>query len=241
MLLSQGLGGNSKTSIVVCGSMDPRHAGETVSSLRFGEKCALVENQGRNNANMLASVLAELDQQIAALEAEIVRKERWEVQEEVRLDVLAEEGTMESAVGGKEIKKVSTLVGAENERRALEGLLLRRAEFTGSSLDSGPSFDEAGEGQLSASGMRARPRVVAFGSKSFFYGLGEAYDAQHDLESENARFGATVDEAALAAVVRAKGAKGWTRPEDLEQDAAKLEARAKKVNRSKLVYSGLSA
>jgi kinesin family protein 5 len=43
MLLSSGLGGDSKTSFIVCGSMDPIHASETVASLRFGEKCAMIE------------------------------------------------------------------------------------------------------------------------------------------------------------------------------------------------------
>jgi hypothetical protein len=78
MLLSAGLGGNSKTSIVICNNMDPAHASETVATLRFGERCALIENEARNNASMLAAVLADIDTQIEVLEAEILKKERWE-------------------------------------------------------------------------------------------------------------------------------------------------------------------
>lgn len=251
MLLSQGLGGNSKTSVIVCGSMMPVHAAETVSSLRFGEKCALVENEYRSNAHMLASVLRELDRQIALLEADIKSKERWEVVEQLRVDALAEANTVEAAVGGREVKKVSVLVGAEAERKALEALLIRRAEFTGSSLDGDDAAleGEAEDGHLSsasspsASGgaIRRKPKALGFGAKSFFYGLGEAFDADADGQADNARFSASVDQTELSAVVRARGARGWTRPEDLETDPAKLEAKAKKVNRSKLVYSGLSA
>ena len=45
-------------------------------------------------------------------------------------------GTYEASAGGVEVKKVFYLTGAETERRALERLLLRRAEFTGQSLDA---------------------------------------------------------------------------------------------------------
>jgi len=230
MLLSEGLGGNSKTSIIICGNMDTSHASETVQTLRFGERCALVENEvERDNASLLASVLADLDAKIASLEATIVVKERWEIIEELRLDANVEENTLEAAVGGKEVKKIATVVGAEEERQELERLLLRRAAFT-----SSVPIEEVSLGGGS--------KVLGFGSKSSkTYGLGEAYDAEKDAAQEHERFSERVAEASLSAVVRAKGGKAWTRPEDLAEDASTLEARAKKVNRSKLVYSGISA
>jgi hypothetical protein len=40
-------------------------AGETVAALRFGERCALIETEARNNASMLAGVLAALDAQVS--------------------------------------------------------------------------------------------------------------------------------------------------------------------------------
>jgi kinesin family protein 5 len=78
MLLSTGLGGDSKTSVVVCGNMDTLHAGETMASMRFGERCASVEVEARNNATMLAGVLSDIDRQIGELEEAIRSKERWE-------------------------------------------------------------------------------------------------------------------------------------------------------------------
>ena len=239
MILSQGLGGNSKTSIITTASMSPAHAAETVSTLRFGEKCSLIENDTRTNANMLASVLLDLDARIAALEAEIKVKERWVVDEEVRMDSLAETNTVEAAVGGREVKKVATLIGAEAERKQLEELLVRRAAFTGIDL-GGRSLVVEGDDAM-ASTLRRRKKVVGFGAKSFFYGLGEAYDQDEDLNQGNERFSAAVDEELLPAVVKAKGGRQWTKPEDLEEAPEMLEARAKKVNRSKLVYSGISA
>lgn len=228
MLLSAGLGGNSKTSIICAASMASAHASETCATLRFGERCALVENESRSNANMLAAVLAELDSRIATLEAEIKSKERWEEREEIRIDTLVEVNTLEAAIGGKEVKKVSVLVGAESERKLLEQLLMRRANFTGRTDD---------EEHLSR-----KPKVVGFGQgAASAYGLGEEYDASRDLATENERFQAVVGVDTLPEVVRRKGAKAWTRPEDLQEAPETLEARAKKVNRSKLVYSGISA
>ena len=98
MLLSSGLGGNCKTNILVCGSMDSKDAIETVSSLRFGERCSLVESEAKNNADMLAGVLANIDKQIKELEEVIVVRERWVGKEEIRRDELAEEGEYFHAV-----------------------------------------------------------------------------------------------------------------------------------------------
>jgi len=237
MLLSAGLGGNSKTSIILTCSMLPVHASETVSSLRFGERCALVENESRSNANMLAGVLAELDAKIAALEAQIKIKEKWVVHDEVRVDALAEANTLEAAIGGKEVKKVSVLTGAEAERKELEILLIRRAKFTGSDDFEAASY---GSSTGESSGSHRRPAVVAFGSSSH-YGLGAAYDASTDAMTENDRFKLSVENNALPTVVRLKGAKQWTKPEDLDEAPEKLQERARKVKRNKLVYSGISA
>jgi kinesin family protein 5 len=127
MLLKSGLGGNCKTSIIVCANMDPQHASETVASLRFGERCSLIETEARNNANLLAAVLRDLDNRINILEQQIKDKERWELTEETRTDDLAEEGTVE-AVLKYEVKKVYVPVGAETERIEMEKLLKQRAK-----------------------------------------------------------------------------------------------------------------
>ncbi len=226
MLLSQGLGGDCKTSVIVCSAMDPKHASETVQTLRFGENCSLLENEAGDNANMLASVLAALDEEIQQCEAEIEAKERWEHRDVEREDVNAEEGTFEAAAGGKEVKKVSVLVGAEKERLRLNELLKKKASFVG--MDD---FEK-----------EKQSRAVGFGRDiATLYGVGNAFEETADAVEENERFVAKLDHSKLSSVVRAKGAKGWTTTEDLEHDPAKLEKIAKKAKRSKLVYSGISA
>jgi len=254
MLLSAGLGGNSKTSIIVCANMDPTHATETVATLRFGEKCALIETSARNNATMLAGVLAALDAQIASLEEEITLKERWELRNEERADTLAEEGTVEMAAGGVEIKKVYMLVGAEEERRQLEKLLIRRAKFIGSE----PIADEADESEESqgvegttnaAAAVRKsstkRTKVVGFGKEyAELYGLGGKFDESAEYNTENSRFAqGLADETALPKAVRAhKGTKSWATGAPIaEENAAVLEKNAKRLRRTRLAYSGISA
>jgi len=60
------------------------HASETMAALRFGERCSMIETEARNNATMMAAVLAKIDSDIGELEREIVSKERWEEIEEKR-------------------------------------------------------------------------------------------------------------------------------------------------------------
>jgi kinesin family protein 5 len=242
MLLSSGLGGNSKTAVLVACSMNSSDATETVAALRFGERCALIETEVRDNGNMLAGVLAQLDTQIAELEGLIRTKERWTVREERRTDGLAEAGTVEAAIGGLEVKKVVFLVGAEKERQALEKLLHRRAEFTGQSFE-GEEVGGSGSGSGSGSGVAEgdkpwrKKKVMGFGKElAEVYGLGSKFDEQADGDEEIDRFEAKVADDVLPAMVRAKGGKQWLAG---PVDQKKLAERAKKVNRSRLNYSGM--
>eukprot|EP00596_Hydrurales_sp_CCMP1899_P005227 CAMPEP_0119050078 /NCGR_PEP_ID=MMETSP1177-20130426/68072_1 /TAXON_ID=2985 /ORGANISM="Ochromonas sp, Strain CCMP1899" /LENGTH=726 /DNA_ID=CAMNT_0007028065 /DNA_START=291 /DNA_END=2471 /DNA_ORIENTATION=- len=268
MLLSSGLGGDSKTSFIVCGCMDPSHASETVASLRFGEKCAMIEMEARNNANMLAGVLANIDIQIKQLEVTIKEKERWESKDVERVDTYFEENTVESAAGGREVKKVFMLVGAERERNDLEKLLHRRAEFTGQPLDGsesprGPSsrtpastssynhtLDTSDTGNSKNSGPttlaearadgRKVKKVVGFGKDAETYGLGQKYDESAESNADNSRFDAATEEGELPDVIRARGAKQWLTEKETEMDQKALEEKAKKAKRNKLMYSGIS-
>lgn len=222
MLLSTGLGGDSKTSVIICGNMEPLHAAETLNALRFGEQCAKIEQQARNNAAILASVLAKIDAEISSLEALIVRKERWEEKTENRIDALAENGTVEAALGGKEVKKVYIVVGAEEERIRLELLLRKRAELTGSDF-------------------KVKTKSVAFGKESLYKSqFGEAYNPDNDLKTSNLRFEDNVDLSDLPTAVKSRksGRRGW-RVAPASQ--SKLEQVAKRVDRNKLRYSGISA
>jgi kinesin family protein 5 len=247
MLLSSGLGGNSKTSVIVCGSMEPVHAAETLSSLRFGESCALVQTEARSGASMLAGVLQTIDKEIVELEQIIVKNERWVERREERKDVFAEPGTFEAAAGGVETKKVYVVTGAEKERQRLEQLLARRAELTGSDFR-----------------LNTAKQVKVFG-RNYAGQFGEAYDADSDLAARNERFEAAVDVSRLpkALLQRLQSGKkaraqptsssseadsdvnphaavvtGWR--SEIPVDLAKLQRKALTAKRNKLRYSGLS-
>jgi hypothetical protein len=222
MLLSTGLGGDSKTCVIICGTMEPIHAAETLNALRFGENCSRIETQARNEAALLAGVLAGIDKEIKELEAAIVAKERWVEKQEVRRDFLAEEGTVEGALGGIETKKVYEVVGAEMERVRLEQLLRKKAQLTGSDF-------------------KIKTKVVAFGKGGYAKSLGETYDPNQDIGSRNERFEEKADLEHLpkAVLARKSGRQGWRTA--AAADPAKLEEKAKKVNRNKLTYAGISA
>lgn len=231
MLLSDGLGGNSKTSIMLCSNMNPSHVSETVATLRFGERCSVIEKEAKNNATMLAGVLSKIDAEVAKLEKAIQSKERWEMREEVRQDELAEEGTVEAAAGAKEFKKVAVVLGAEEERKKLEMLLNRRAKFTGSTLlmeeeESGVGGDKENSVGSNSSDTtlkmtklkdsKLKKKVMGFGKEyAELYGLGGKFDDSIEKQSqmENSRFlegtSAGYDDSEVPATVRARGGKTW--------------------------------
>ena len=159
MLLSQGLGGDCSCLCHCLLGHGPKACFETVQTLRFGENCSLLENEAGDNSNMLASVLAKLDAEIQECEAEIKAKERWEHRDVERNDVNVEEGTLEAAAGGKEIKKVSVLVGAEKERIRLNELLMKKASYVGMTSEK-----------------EKQSRAVGFGRDiATLYGVGSAF------------------------------------------------------------------
>lgn len=243
MLLSEGLGGNSKTSIIICANLDPVQSTETVASLRFGERCAGVEVQARNNASVLAGILADLDKQIAQLEALILQKERWEVQEVRREDELAEDGTIEKALGGQEIIKRTVVVGAEEERRQLALLLQQRLDFVGTSMSTGE------ESTSSASASVSVPAAsTAFGKQyAEIYGFGGTFDENAEAVRENERFAEVVanPETVPWAVRRLRKNRGsaWATGGRIDESPQAFQQGVQRANkiRAKLAYSGLSA
>merc|ERR1711871_1056938 len=164
MLLSAGLGGNSKTSVIVCGSMEPAHADATLQALRFGETCSQVQTGATQGIATLTHVLQAMNAEIQALEALIKEKEHWEHKEEVRCDTLLEEGTFEAAQAAKrggETVRTSRLVGAEAERVRLEKLLRLRMNLTGDHSDltlAEHGFGGAYGGRVTALGGHAEQR-----------------------------------------------------------------------------------
>jgi hypothetical protein len=84
MLLASGLGGNSKTSVIVCASQEEQHSAETINALIFGQSCRQVSNTVRTQSDMLGDLMQELDREIASCEERIRKNEKWIVQEEKR-------------------------------------------------------------------------------------------------------------------------------------------------------------
>lgn len=179
-LLSSGLGGNSKTAVIVCAAQEDEHSLETISALKFGQTCRQLENTVRSQADILGDLMQELDNEIAACEERIRKNERWEVKETKIVDGLAEKGTLESVgFGGIEVRKTAVLVGAEEDRKLLHSLLSKKSQLSGSTSHSSRTNATFGG-------------TVGFG-KAYEYGLGEQFSA--DAQKENYRYNeAPVDE-----------------------------------------------
>jgi kinesin family protein 5 len=129
LLLSDGLGGNSKTAVVVCGSTERQNAVETLQALRFGEACSRVENEAVESAAALARALERLAVQIKACEAAIQEKEKWVERKLVRKDDDGEGNVRE------EVITTTVLAGAEAERDQLQALMKKQAELLGEELE----------------------------------------------------------------------------------------------------------
>lgn len=127
MMLSEGLGGDSKTSVVVCGAQEESHGPETISAMKFGQTCRGVYNTVKTNANMLQSLLQNIDTNIAVCEQNIRDNERWE---EVDDCVYDDDG--KTII---EIRKKTIVLGADTYRSELANLIRQKAELTGENLD----------------------------------------------------------------------------------------------------------
>eukprot|EP00928_Gymnodinium_smaydae_P005921 TRINITY_DN12052_c0_g1_i1.p1 TRINITY_DN12052_c0_g1~~TRINITY_DN12052_c0_g1_i1.p1 ORF type:complete len:800 (-),score=126.54 TRINITY_DN12052_c0_g1_i1:154-2553(-) len=135
MLLADALGGRSRTLVVCTASMDPCHAVESLQTLRFGERCAQVRQQGNSDkAAAVQAALEQLAEEIREVEAAIVLKERWETRLVLRRDVDTVAGAFGAEYGNvvrEEVIPTSVLVGAEQEREQLEMLLQRQMDLQG--------------------------------------------------------------------------------------------------------------
>ena len=75
-LLRPAFGGNSKTAVLVTCSPDDRDGDEALASLRFGQRCARVQNTSKAATANMSEVLANLDGQIAACKANLATLEK---------------------------------------------------------------------------------------------------------------------------------------------------------------------
>ena len=71
MLLKGAFGGNSRTTAIVCASMDDAHGHETLQSLRFGERCSMITNSVRFAATSKRAALAAIDGSLRACEEQM--------------------------------------------------------------------------------------------------------------------------------------------------------------------------
>ena len=160
LLLKDALTGGARLTVLVCASLEPRNAVESIQTLRFGESCSQVETRGGRNAGAGAAALrklvADIDDEIAAVQAIIIRDQRWEKRIETREDVIelkdnftskvthdgVEDHSQGVLVVGKDDGKggVQTithqvernvLVGAEEAEAKLATLLERKRQLLG--------------------------------------------------------------------------------------------------------------
>lgn len=226
LILCTALGGNSKTSVIVCASQDKDLVPETIATLKFAQSCRQVKNNIFSETDFLKRILDNIDSKIAHCEKDIREKERWEVREEVYEDSLAEEGTLESkGFKGREIHKTTILVGAEEERKRLDELLKQKAAITGTSI----RHDFGGQ-RFGGS--------VGFGV-AYKYGLGEKKSVNDD-DVPSYRFG-QVEDSNIPETVKKAGGRGWNAYGSKEDDKRVRLQLLKKKKRSTLVYSGISA
>eukprot|EP00526_Cylindrotheca_closterium_P004944 CAMPEP_0113637410 /NCGR_PEP_ID=MMETSP0017_2-20120614/19581_1 /TAXON_ID=2856 /ORGANISM="Cylindrotheca closterium" /LENGTH=632 /DNA_ID=CAMNT_0000548435 /DNA_START=53 /DNA_END=1951 /DNA_ORIENTATION=+ /assembly_acc=CAM_ASM_000147 len=145
MLLSEGLGGNSKSCVILCAAQDPEHAKETLDTVAFGRAISNVSNDRKRSdeAGMLRHLLNEIDTSIAKCEENIRRNERWETKTVKQMN----------AYGEMETKVTTLLVGAESDRLDLEKLLRRRAQLTGTTIDIEDAENIVGFGNAHTYGM----------------------------------------------------------------------------------------
>lgn len=230
MMLSTALGGNCRTSVIICASKSNVHFAETVASLKFGLSCRSVTNTIEAENEFLTKLLKSLDSEISKCEEEIKKKERWEVREEQRIDPLAQSNSLEmEGFGGIETRKTTVLVGAEKERKRLEHLIRKKSELTGTPLNH--NF-----------GGHSYGGSIGFGV-AFKYGLGKKKDDHPD--DNNSRFQQVLSESDIPDAVKKSGGKqGWKQHISQENDSSNdEEVRRIKVMKKKstLAYSGISA
>ena len=90
-ILKPALEGGARTTVLICASLEPRNAAESIQTLRFGEACSRVEtrlNRSTDAAATLRRVVAEIDAEISEVQSLIVRDQKWEKRVTTRYDTV---------------------------------------------------------------------------------------------------------------------------------------------------------
>lgn len=122
MILSEGLGGDGKTAVVVCGAQEECHGQETISTMKFGQVCRGIHTSAVANTSTIRGLLETINRKIAECEAEIQRRERWEM-------VQVEERNPVGEIVA--VRQKTVITGAEALRQQLDELMGRKMELTG--------------------------------------------------------------------------------------------------------------
>ena len=67
-LLKSAFGGNSRTTAIITGSLDPDHGDQTFQALSFGERCSKITNSAKFAVTNVDDALETIDQAIAQCE-----------------------------------------------------------------------------------------------------------------------------------------------------------------------------
>lgn len=134
LLLSPGLGGDSQTSVIVCGAQEGRHVAETIGAMRFGQVCRGISNTAQANANIVQDLFQKINEGIAECEENIKKHERWESREDNQYGVDGEV---------IEVRQKTVVVGAEEWHERLTSLIRQKMELTGDDIDNVYANDTA--------------------------------------------------------------------------------------------------
>ena len=126
MMLSTGLGGDSKTSVIVCGAQEESHGPETIAAMKFAQTCRGIYNTVNTNVSMLENLLKSITDRIARCEQNIRDYEKWV---EVDVEHFDEDGNL------IEVRKKTVVAGADSYRHELASLIRQKSELTGESVD----------------------------------------------------------------------------------------------------------
>ena len=100
LILKNSLGGNSKTTLIICCASESRHTTETISTLRFGERAKRIKNNARVNEEL---GVAELKRLLQIAQKEI---------SDLKSSLQREGGPPPSAGGLKSVGSFSDRLGA---------------------------------------------------------------------------------------------------------------------------------
>jgi len=160
LLLSPGLGGDSQTSVVVCGAQEGKHVAETIGAMRFGQVCRGISNTAQANANIVQDLFQKINDGIAECEENIKKHERWETRED---NQYGEDGEL------IEVRKKYAVVGAEEWHERLTSLIRQKMELTGEDMDDVYANDST--------------KVQGFGN-AHKYGMGKKFRRKQETRQD---------------------------------------------------------